>query len=68
MEPLEYEGRVYIRPLGRGVCLGEDIERTFEEILETWVRQSGDHVSPGSGWDGRLRIRVEHIPEAADGT
>jgi hypothetical protein len=61
MEPFEYEGRVYLRPLGRGVCLGDDLETYFEDALEQWLRAAGQPVSPSAGWDGRLRMRVEIV-------
>jgi len=64
--PTEYEGHVYIRPLGRGVFLGEPASPilSFEEWIGAIVDPTGA-VGWFRDWHGRLRITVE-VLEATD--
>lgn len=52
-----FEGNVYIRPLGRGVCLGNDMIDFEDWIIEALGIQ---FVSAG-GEDVRVRITVEYL-------
>ncbi|MEX0673935.1 MAG: hypothetical protein WD067_04125 [Gaiellaceae bacterium] len=56
---LEYEGPVYIRPIGRGIVL-ENTDRYLDEEIEAFVG-----ASLTSGWSGSLRIVVEKTAEKA---
>ena len=59
MERFTYEGDVYVRPIGRGVVL----EKTKTDL---WVEIERLVEAPlGSGWEGRLRIVVEKLDDAA---
>ena len=60
----EYEGPIYIRPLGRGICLDSDTDdRYLDEALGAWLQEVGQVVSASSGWGGTVRLRVELVEE-----
>ena len=63
MADFEYEGLIYVRPVGRGVSLVElglqDLDRAIEEAVE-----ARDGVV--SGWRGHAKITVEIGDEAKD--
>ena len=63
MVDFEYEGQIYVRPLGRGVSLVELGSKDLAVAIEDAV---GDRFSAGSGWTGTARISVE-IGEAVTG-
>lgn len=54
-----FEGDVYIRPLGRGVCLGADME-DFEDWI---VNALGIPYVSAGGETIRVRITVECLPD-----
>jgi hypothetical protein len=56
---LDYEGEVYVRPVGRGVTL-VDRDQDLDEAIESAVAARYGAVS---GWSGRARIRVEILDE-----
>lgn len=58
---IEFEGNVYIRPLNRGICLGDDMED-----FEDWVTRmlNTGSISAG-GLDIRLRITIERLSDAS---
>lgn len=58
-ERFEYEGPVYIRPIGRGIVL-EATDTYLDAEIEEFV---GAHLS--AGWSGSLRIVVEKPAETA---
>jgi hypothetical protein len=63
MKRFEYDGDVYIRPIGRGILLKEldqELDAYLEEKIERLVA-----ADIGSGWEGRLRIVVE-APDLSD--
>jgi len=59
-----FEGDVYIRPLGRGVCLGDEMI-DFEDWLPDALGIK--YVSAG-GETVRVRITVEYLDLAAQPT
>lgn len=64
MPPFEFVGRVYLRPLGRGICLGDDLALDLADALTAWLRAVGQPVSPSAGADVRLRLRAELVDGA----
>jgi hypothetical protein len=62
----EYEGEIYVRPVGRGVSLVDLDWQDLDEAIESAVAVRYGAVS---GWQGQARIRVEigleHQPEKA---
>lgn len=58
MERFEYDGPVYIRPIGRGIVL-EKTDTYLDDEIGALVG-----ASLSSGWSGRLRIVVEETSEA----
>lgn len=57
-----FEGEVYIRPLGRGVCLGPDLED-----FEDWIFGALGIEWTQTGTEVRARITVERLPQAVGG-
>ncbi len=57
---IEYEGPVYIRPLGRGIVIG-DVADPSSPYFEDWFASEVKDYSYSSGWEGNLRITVEEI-------
>ena len=61
---IEYEGTIYVAPVGRGVTLLEpDGQPTLDEVVEETV---AERYGPVSGWTGRARIRIEILEELPD--
>jgi hypothetical protein len=60
----DWEGEVYVRPLGRGVVLvdGED-DAYLDEIVAELVFDGAPSYS-ASDWSGRIRISIEVLPKA----
>ncbi len=56
MVDFEYDGQIYVRPVGRGVSLVELEWRDLAEAIEAAVRVRHD---VGSGWRGQARITLE---------
>lgn len=53
---LEYEGAVYVRPLQRGIILGEPGDGPYlDDLLESEL----EGYSMSSGWKGKMRIVFE---------
>jgi hypothetical protein len=52
MTRFEYDGPVYVRPIGRGIVL---------KRLDTQLDDEIDRLVPDamSGWDGEMRIEIE---------
>jgi hypothetical protein len=52
MKRFEYEGPVYVRPIGRGIVL---------ERLDTQLEDEVNRLLPEamSGWEGEMRIEIE---------
>ena len=52
MKRFEYQGPVYVRPIGRGIVL---------ERLDTRLEDEINRLLPDamSGWEGEMRIEVE---------
>jgi hypothetical protein len=52
MKRFEYEGPVYVRPIGRGIVL---------ERLDTQLEDEINRLLPDamSGWEGEMRIEIE---------
>ena len=52
MKRFEYQGPVYVRPIGRGIVL---------ERLDTQLDDEHNRLIPDalSGWSGEMRIEVE---------
>jgi len=59
----EYEGEIYVRPVGRGVSLVEADWQDLDEAIEAAVAARYGAVS---GWRGQARIRVEIGEERSD--
>ena len=58
---LEYEGTVYLKPVGWGFRL-DDINEFIEDALEVLVKE---HFEPSvfiKGWSGHASIRIELRP------
>jgi hypothetical protein len=57
MKRFEYEGPVYVRPLGRGIVL---------ERLQTQLEDEIDRLVPDAvrGWEGEMRIEIDVRPTA----
>ncbi len=61
---IEYDGRIYVRPVGRGVTLLDPEGRPdLDEAIEEAVAK---HYGAVSGWTGRARIRIELLEELPD--
>jgi hypothetical protein len=61
---LNYEGRVYVAPVGEGVTLWDlENQPTLDEAIEDAVASRYGTVS---GWSGRARIHVEVLDEVED--
>ncbi len=62
-QPLSYDGKVYVRPIGRGIVLEDEPgEPHLDEWIERWLVQS----RPGSftrGFYTRIRVVVESTDE-----
>lgn len=58
----EYEGEVYVRPVGRGVSLVDCDWQDLDAAIESAVAIRYGAVS---GWRGQARIRIE-IGEPSD--
>ena len=58
---IDYEGAIYVRPVGRGVTL-IDLKGSpnLDELIETAVAARYGAVS---GWTGRARVHVEILDE-----
>ena len=54
----EYEGKVYLRPIGRGFLL-DDLNEPIEDVL---VKAHFEPPVLTSGWSGRWRDRTELRP------
>lgn len=52
----EYEGEIYVRPVGRGVSLVDLDWQDLDEAIESAVAARYGAVS---GWQGQARISVE---------
>jgi hypothetical protein len=52
MARFEYDGPVYVRPIGRGIVL-ERLDTHLEDELNRLV------PDPMSGWEGEMRIEIE---------
>jgi hypothetical protein len=52
MARFEYDGRVYVRPIGRGIVL---------ERLDTNLEDEINRLVPDAirGWEGEMRIEIE---------
>lgn len=59
---LEYEGTVYVRPIGRGIILG-GLEDDGAPYLMDAIEDALPKESITSAWEGRLRIVVDLIDE-----
>jgi hypothetical protein len=58
---IEYDGKIYVRPVGRGVTLLDPEGRPdLDEAIEEAVAKRYGAVS---GWTGHARIRVELLKE-----
>lgn len=55
----EYDGPVYIKPIGRGIVL-EQTKTFLNDEIERLVEKD-----IASGWEGRLKIVVEAVPGEA---
>lgn len=61
---IDYEGRIYVRPVGRGVTLNDaQGEPHLDELIEDAVARRYGAVY---GWSGRARIRVEILEQLPD--
>ncbi len=60
---LEYDGVIYIRPIGRGVQLVDLGWKDLDEAIDSAVEA---RHGIGSGWRGRARITVEIRDTVAD--
>jgi hypothetical protein len=61
---LSYEGRVHVRPVGRGIVLEDEPgEPHIEDWITTLIAQHKP-VTAAGGVDTRLRIAVEWIDDA----
>jgi hypothetical protein len=61
---IEYDGKIYVRPVGRGVTLLDPEGRPdLDEAIEEAVAKRYGAVS---GWTGRARIRVELLTDLPD--
>lgn len=61
---LDYEGRIYVRPIGRGVMLRDlEGEPQLDELIEDAVARRYGAVN---GWSGRARIRIEILERLPD--
>jgi hypothetical protein len=61
---IDYDGRIYVRPVGRGVTLRDlDGAPHLDELVEDAVAKRYGAVS---GWTGHARIRVEILDELPD--
>ena len=58
MKRFEYQGPVYVRPIGRGIVL---------ERLQTQLDEEINRLLPDamSGWEGEMRIEIEIRDKAA---
>jgi hypothetical protein len=52
MARFQYDGRVYVRPIGRGIVL-ERLDTNLEDEINRLVP---DAIS---GWEGEMRIEIE---------
>lgn len=60
----DYEGEIYVRPVGRGVSL---IDREWQDLDEAIESAVAARYGAVSGWQGKARIRVEILaPSDAD--
>jgi hypothetical protein len=60
-KPLTYEGRVYVRPVGRGIVLSDEPgEPQIEDWIGRWIAQHTP-VSEAGGAERRLRLVVERV-------
>jgi hypothetical protein len=60
---LSYNGKIYVRPVGRGIVLKDEPgEPHLDEWIETWLTEDGSS-SFMSGFSTRIRIVVERIDE-----
>lgn len=61
----EREGRVYVRPVGRGVHFTDGDEDYIERVIEDMAAKASGQLAP-FGWSGyaHLKIRIEVTPEA----
>jgi hypothetical protein len=58
-QTIVYEGEVYVRPVGRGIALEDEVGRPH---LDEWIERWLSELRPGRGFGGyrdRLRIVVE---------
>jgi hypothetical protein len=61
---LDYDGRVYVAPVGEGVTLWDlEDQPTLDEAVEDAVASRYGAVS---GWSGRARIHIEILDEVED--
>jgi hypothetical protein len=61
MYDLEYNGVIYVRPVGRGVSL---VELDWQDLDEATENAVTARHGTASGWTGRARITVEIGDEA----
>ena len=66
----EYEGLIYVRPVGRGICLGDVSDDTWtnwgqlEDIMGAFAKGGVIYWPyPKDGY-ARIRIRFEVLPDA----
>ena len=52
MKRFEYEGPVYVRPIGRGIVL-ERLDTQLDDEINSLVPDAM------SGWEGEMRIQIE---------
>ncbi|MGH3035355.1 MAG: hypothetical protein ACRDON_12495 [Gaiellaceae bacterium] len=58
---IDYDGRIYVRPVGRGVTMIDLVgSPELDELIEEGVAELHGVVS---GWTGRARVRVEILDE-----
>jgi hypothetical protein len=63
MADLEYEGQIYIRPVGRGVSLLDLDSKDLADAIEDAVAA---RYGLGSGWTGSAKIVVVIGEEAGE--
>lgn len=58
MKRFEYEGPVYVRPIGQGIVL-ERLDAQLEDEINRLVPDAM------RGWEGEMRIEIEVRPKAS---
>jgi hypothetical protein len=62
-QQLSYDGKIYVRPVGRGIVLEDEPgEPHLDDWIEIWLAESG-RGSLMSGFSTRIRIVVESAEE-----